>query len=501
MKKILFLFISIFMLSANGCTVVYNNESNPPQTEETQPDNTDTANPTIDNDALFFPADLSPADNKIAEYTYIDDKLTNEYTVYSAYYSAEYDTIYIAYDLINSPKQTLKAKDLYEIELHAINYFISDKNRSEDKEYLKAVRIYPDKLASSCRKGLTDEQALNINGCADYGGKEAIIDLNSTTSLQDFYTPKYSYQEPIRDTFAHEYGHISTFYHMIYKGDENYEDYLKLRLGSYYSTIYPHGLPENYSSSSSYKIQPEEILADDFVELFYNKSNKLPNDTYNYNLNYVDYRNSLEGYPNVQMIKNNPTLYNQLINYYSKFLNYTNRTNYNKPIIVSSTNKIISYYESLSHIGNNTLIKEINSIIDTNLIAVGEVTFANTKYYRVILSNTYSCPLNGSNRYCDRKDVGEKMGYVLAQEYTENTDIKLYKIDQNGGSPLSKTNIVPIENNKQNNLYILPFYDTAYVINTTNDINHATTYDYLSENLSATQTYKVNIHSFASLIN
>lgn len=496
MKKVYILFISILTILINGCSIIYTSEDISEQPEDEQPEINEPSK-IIDENAFFYPSNLTINDSKIKEYSYIDTNLANEYTIYSAYYSVEYDTIYISYDFANSPKkQTLKAKDLYEIEKHAINYFVSDKNRSEDKEYLKAVRIYPDKLSSSCRRGLDDATALNINGCADYGGKEAIIDLNSITSLEEFYTPKYSNLEPMRDTFAHEYGHISTFYHMIYKGDENYEDYLKLRLGNYYNIVYPHGLPEVYSGSSSYSIQPEEILADDFVELFYNTSNKLPSDTYDYTLQYDDYRHSLED-TNVHFLKNNMNLCNQLINYYSKFLNYTNRTQYEKPIVISSPIQTINYYESLSHIGNESLVKSINSLTEVNLIAVGEIYVGTSKYYRVILSSTYECPLiTSGNRYCDKKDVGEKMGYVLSNNFDQKTSIKLYKIDKNGNIPLSKTNIVPI----QNDSHIIPFYDSAYVLNTTNNNNYATMYDYLNPNFSSTQTYKVNIASFATLI-
>lgn len=483
-----------------------NNDSN--NTNENEPDTT-VPDLSIEPDTMLYPSTLNLTDKKITDYSYIDPNLITNYKIYSAYYSEVYDTIYIAYDYIIESKQTLKAKDLYEIEKHAINYFVSDSNRSEDKNYLKAVRIYPDRLASSCRRGVDDSTANNINGCADYGGKEAIIDLNNITSLEDFYNPKREYtgpltyieSEPMRDTFAHEYGHVSTFYHMVYKNDENYEDYLKIRLGNNYETIYPHGLPEIYSSSYDYTIQPEEILADDFVELFYDISQKKTNDTYEYELAYNDLRNSLNYYPNIKKLKENQTIYNVLKTYYSKFLDYANRTNYTKPIVISSTNKTINYYESYSHIGNNSNLKTVNSSINVNLIAVGETTINSTKYYRVILSNTFECSLIGSSRSCDKKDVGEKFGYVQANNYTLNNSIKLYKLDRNGDEEITKNNIIPIEDNSTNNLYILPFYDFTYALNTTTSTNYATMYDYLSPSLSSTQTYKVNIFSFGTLIN
>ena len=560
MKKLYFLLLTIFSLVISGCTIIYsnntedipqedNNENNDnnsgndneentgengdstdnnnqgnnpegddnngeqsPPNDNTEPDdkndNQEDETPpvtelVIDEEALLYPYNLSLNDSKITNYTYIDSNLTNKYKIYSAYYSEIYDTIYIAYDSIFSPSQTLKAKDLYEIEKHAINYFISDQNRSEDKNYLKAVRIYPDRLASSCRKGLSDANANNINGCADYGGKEAIIDLNITNSLDDFYNPKtvptgsFSYieYEPMRDTFAHEYGHISTFYHMAYKNDENYEEYLKMRLGNYYNTIYPSGLPAYYSSSSSYSIQPEEILADDFVELFYNTTIKKENDTYDYSLQYDDQRNSLSSYSSIQFLKQNDIIYTNLTNYYSLFLDYSNRIEYEKPIVISSSNKTINYYESYSHIGNINKQKTINSKINVNLIATGSVTINGIQYYRVILSNTVKL----TNGTCDRKAVSKMFGYVKVSNYTLNKTIKLYKIDQVNGQPLEKNSIIPIENNI-NKLYILPFYDFSYVLNTTNDSNYATMYDYLNSNLSSSQTYKVNIYSFGSLI-
>jgi len=513
MKKTLLLFITMFTILIGGCTIVYNKPADDNSNQEETPgnDNQEVTPPTnieIDPDVLLYPSTLTLDDEKITNYNYIDSNLTNEYTIYSAYYSEEYDTIYIAYDSISDPVQTLKAKDLYEIEKHAINYFISDSNRSEDKEYLKAVRIYPDRLASSCRRGLNDESANNINGCADYGGKEAIIDLNATTSLEDFLKPKKVYPtpatyvefEPMRDTFAHEYGHISTFYHMVYKNDENYEDYLKLRLKEYYDIVYPTGLPNIYSSSDDYTIQPEEILADDFVELFYNTSTKKENDTNEYTLNYTDLRNSLDHYSVIQLVKNNETysnLYNELKTYYSKFLNYENRQTYSQPIVISSSSNTINYYESYSHIGNTANLKTINSLIDVNLIAVGETTINNIQYYRVILSNTTKL-LNGNY---NKKDVGKMFGYVQANNYTQNNTIKLYALDHSGNSTLNKNNIIPLENNEINKLYILPFYDFSYVLNTTNDDNYATMYDYLNNDLTNSQTYLVNIYSFGTLIN
>ena len=508
MKKYSLLILIVFCFLLSGCIINYNIAPDTPSTPSGDSgNNDDSSNDTtqdiiIGENELFYPSSLTIEDPKITEYTYIDANLTSNYKIYSAYYSDKYDTIYIAYDLIDSPIQTLKAKDLHEIEMHAVNYFVSDTNRSEDKNYLKAVRIYPDRLASACRKGQTDDVANSINGCADYGGKEAIIDLNNTSSLDDFYNEKrtqisptkYSIHEPMRDTFAHEYGHVSTFYHMVYKNDENYEDYLKLRLQDYYEVVYENGiLPGKYSSSQDYRIQPEEILADDFVELFYNTTTKLDTDTREYTLEYSDSRNSLgiTGCSSIQYLKENQNIANTLKQYYqNNFLNYDNKITYDKPIIISSNSSTINYYESVSKIGNTTNLKTITSLIDVNLIAVGELTTNNTKYYRVILSSTSVCP----NNSCDLKDVGEKMGYVEATQYTTNNTLKLYSINKG-----EKNHIFPIEDNETNNLFIVPFYDFSYVLNTTNNTNYATMYDYLSEDLP-TQTFKINIYSFGTLI-
>lgn len=507
MKNKAFTLIVFFTLILSGCTIDYTNFRNEIKNtdeEEHETPNSNNNEITIEDDALFFPSTLNLASNEITNYTYVDSNLTSSYQIYSAYYSEKYDTIYISYDSISSPSQTLKAKDLHEIENHILNYFESDINKIDYKEYLKAIRIYPDRLASSCRKGLDDDRANTINGCADYGGKEAIIDLNNTTSLDDFYNPKITptqfgqtYEEPMRDTLAHEYGHVSTFYHMVYKSDENYEDYLKIRLGDLYDTIYPSGLPDNYSSGSSYTIQPEEILADDYVELFYNTSNKSQTDIYDYTLSYNDLRNSLYGYDSVKKLKNNTELYNTIKQYYeNNFLNYSNRIEYDNPIVVSSSTKIISYYDSYSKIGNQDNLKTIISINDVNLLAIGEVTISSTKYYRIILSNTFNCPRNT----CDKKDIGEKIGYVEANLFITNNTIKIYKINRFNNETLSKNNLLYIEDDPTESIFFLPFYDFSFVLNTTDDSNYATMYDYLNTQLT-NQKYKINIYSLGTLIN
>lgn len=530
MKKICILFMIMYSLVISGCTIYYDNTPSTPEgttpsepstpttpegtTPPAEPSTPTTPEPSqreplvIDENALFYPTTLNLESKLIQDYSYIDSSQTGKYSIYSAYYSEFYDTLYIAYDLISSPRQTLKAKDLYEIEMHAVNYFESDETRSEDTNYLKAVRIYPDRLASSCRKGLDDESANNINGCADYGGKEAIIDLNNTSSLDDFYNEKkirngftYTIYEPMRDTFAHEYGHVSTFYHMAYKNDEDYEDYLKLRLDTEYSSIYPSGLPSSYTSSANYDIMPEEILADDFVELFYNTSNKKDDDTASYILSYNDLRNSLMNNESVRYLKNNTVLYAKVKKYFqNNFFTNKDKTTYDKPIVVTTTHNNFTYYKSLTKIGNASSLKTITSTTNINLIAIGEVTINSIKYYRVILSNTFYCP---GNR-CNQKEVGKAMGYVAASNFTINSAVKIYAINTNNGSELSKTSIIPINNALTSAsidyVYFLPYYDFSYVLNDTNNTNFATMYDYLNTKISNNK-YKINIYSFGTLIN
>lgn len=460
----------------------------------------------INEDALFYPSSLSKTSPIVTEYTYIDSGEKNNYRIYSAYYSQYYDTLYIAYDSISHPVQTLKAKDLYQIERHALNYFITDLNKTDYKDYLKAVLIYPDTLGSACRRSLSDDDSRSINGCANYVGQESVISLNKMSTLEDFYKDKRDYIDSInyyqidpgRYTFAHEFGHISTFYNMAYKNDEDYEDYLKLRLGSLYSTIYPSGLPKFYDGQSeSYYTQPSEILADDYVEIFYNTSKKVSEDTYDYTLNYNYTRNSLRNYSSIHNLDENKTLLNSLKMYYTNnFLNYKNKKTYSKPIVISSQSHNINYYESYSKIGKANASKTITSKISVNLIAVGEVIVNDIKYYRVILSNTF----NTSNNSYDEKQVGKKMGYVKATSYTVTTNLKIYEInyDKQNNTYLTKNSMVPIRN--FSTTYILPFYDFSYVLDLDADQYYATTYDYLNTKFT-NQTYQVHIYSFGTLVN
>lgn len=538
-KHLLWILLFIFLLT--GCEIKYssNIEITPPPSqeggtlppssdnnEEKDDDNEDNNNPapetnatdlinnpdinsfiTINPNDHFYPASLNINDPKILQYSYIDSRKTNDYRIYSAYYSQYYDTLYIAYDSISSPIQTLKAKDLYQIERHALHYFQTDNNKTDYKDYLKAILIYPDTLASSCRQNITDDESITINGCANYVGKEAIISLNRLKSLDVFYnesryyinSTQYYPIEPLRYTYAHEFGHISTYYNMVYKNDEDYEDYLNLRLADAYNTVYPTGLPSYYDSSAeNYYKDPLEILADDYVELFYNTSSKVSEDTYDYTLDAGYSRNSLKGYDTAPNLKNNQELYTQVKNYYiTNFLNYNNKLTYTKPIVVTTNLNYIEYYKSYSEIGITNSRKIIPSSFTINLIAVGEVTINDIKYYRVILSNTTNI-VNGRH---DEKKAGKNLGYVLASNYTVNNKIKIYEInyDRQNSRPMGKNSMAPIEPTNSS-IYVLPYYDFSYVLNLTNDNNYATMYDYLNSNISQNK-YRINIYSFGTLIN
>ena len=537
-KKLLLLLLSMFLIG--GCSISYisnvdddkdndssevtpetgneseeepgtgnenNNEDNPEEGENEETEKPDIIEPVnIAENLLFYPNTLNQYSKQVKNYSYIYEKKQDEYKIYSAYYSTYYDTIYIAYDSISNPTQTLTAKDLHQIERHALHYFETDLNKTDYKDYLKAVLIYPDTYASSCRNNISDSSSININGCANYVGKEAVISLNRLASLEQFYNEStekidelhYYRIQPMRYTYAHEFGHISTFFNMSHKNDEDYEDYLSLRLGDEYSKIYPNGLPTSYSSGNdSYYTQPSEILADDFVELFYNTSKKVEEDTYKYTLDAGYIRNSLRENKDIQNLSKNESLYNSVKEYYKKnFLDYSNKTTFDKPVVITSSYKTIEYYESYSEIGKIARSKTINSKLDKiYLIAVGSVTVNKTKYYRVILSNTF----NVSGSKYDEKEAGKKMGYVRAGSYTITKDVKIYEInnDRKNSTLMTKLSMAPIEGSAS--IYVLPYYDFSYVLSLDGNTSVATTYDYLNSNIPS-QTYTINIYSFGTLI-
>ena len=101
--KILFLFLITITLS--GCTIVYNNDDNFNNDENFEdespspeiPEDESPSNP-IEENILFYPTSLSIESQIIQDYNYIHEPLKNDYIIHSAYYSQEYDTIYISYD-------------------------------------------------------------------------------------------------------------------------------------------------------------------------------------------------------------------------------------------------------------------------------------------------------------------------------------------------------------------------------------------------------------------
>ena len=118
MKKTYLLLMILFTFLIGGCTIVYspsindNNQENDDDSENPQlpPENNPPQDSMIDPEALFYPNTLSLTNPLITNYSYIDQNLSSNYKIYSAYYSQQYDTIYIAYDYTNQSKQTLKAK-------------------------------------------------------------------------------------------------------------------------------------------------------------------------------------------------------------------------------------------------------------------------------------------------------------------------------------------------------------------------------------------------------
>ena len=165
--------------------------------------------------------------------------------IYSSYYSESYDTLYISYDSISEPVQTIDSKQLALIEEHLLKYFKSDSARTDYKEYLKVVRIYPDYKSSACRKNDDEDSYTQIEGCATYDALSAAINLNGLYNIERFFKP-YSYTEgnytytfePKRDTFAHEFGHVSTYYNMILKGDDSYENYKRMLNPEFFADSY-----------------------------------------------------------------------------------------------------------------------------------------------------------------------------------------------------------------------------------------------------------------------
>ena len=399
----------------------------------------------IEDGITSYPNDNSLLINK---YGYVYSSLENEYDVYASYYSSDYDTLYVSYDNISHPVQTIDSRDLALIEEHILNYFISDFNKTDYKEYLKVIRIYPDYASSKCRLAShTSEEYSSIEGCASYDAIEASINLNGLYDIDRFFNPYlyeeggYRYtQEPKRDTLAHEYGHVSTYYNMILKGDSNYEEYLKIRLGDAYNEIYKDGFPTKYDSTNLYYIQPVEILADDYVELYYDTNIKRDNDYYKYELFYSDLRNSLTNVQGVsKFLKDDPDLYDDVKKYYNKFIT-RNYEEYEKPIVVYA---------------NGTTYEKNIEIVNRELIALGEVVINGDAYYRVVLSNIV-------RNFNIQSDYSYNIGYILKDDaIVLNKDVILF--NKINGNDLGVN--ISVELIKDSGLYIITYYDFSYLIN------------------------------------
>ncbi len=456
-----------------------------------------------------FDGDYYPSDKLSLMLSYEETygyKKNSYYSVGSMYYSVEYDTLYVSYKKIGL--SYLSSYELYLVERHAIAYFQSDANRSEDRDYLKAVLIYPDDSADC---GST----ANISGCASYGGKHGTISINSMPNMDTFLNKQikgmYSY-EPKRDTFAHEYGHISTFYYLAYKGDVSYEEYLRLRLGDDFDTVYPEGLPGSYVYTPElYLIQPEEILADDFVELFYYRDSKYEGDNPTYVQKYNDSRNSLSNHPTISYLAPDyvkKPIYNTVKNYYTaNFYNITRNKITPLAIFPKTSTNVIEYYDSVSSLNDQTKLKSVNSLFNIKLVAIETVTKDNIEYYRVVLSplsKIEKIEIDGTTRNSyDKKEVANNMGYVKKNSYMFNTGITVYKVKKgyNGSEwvDLEQSSLWPVTINNQTssemNIFVTPFYDFTYVISLGTSANKEYMYDYLNNECSLTQKFLIDTGS------
>ena len=457
MKKcIIFLFL-ILLIPVSGCSIDYTSYY------EKYGDVVNREDPTkglvsskIEEGVLEYP--LSNGEY-IDKYSKIYPGVSDLYEVYSSYYSSEYDVLYIAYDKIGENKQTLDSKSLALIEEHLLNYFKSDRNKSEYREYIKAIRIYPDYESSACRTS-GDESYNQIEGCANYDQKEAFINLNDLYNLERFFNPLeendghyITYTEPKRDTFAHEYGHVSTYYHMILKGDGSYEGYLKLRLKEKYDDIYPGGIITSYDSSITYAIQPTEILADDYVDLYYNVSDKVESDIYNYELDYRNLRNSLSSMDGViSKLKDDNALYGQMKEYYNIFID-KNITVLQTPIVVKINGSI---YNSLHDIKNGTVgfIKN-----DKEVIALSEIVINGKVYYRVVLSNVVMGDQEKIMKD-DLRDYSSNIGYILKDE-CELTLKTVIKFERYEGDEFPTNSFFSLVGGTA---HLFSYYDFSYFI-------------------------------------
>ena len=390
----------------------------------------------------------------IGEYGEIYSGVTSQYEVHSSYYSTQYDTLYIAYDKIGENNQTLDARDLALIEEHILYYFESDANKSEYRDYIKVIRIYSDYASSACRSGFNYAQ---IMGCADYDQVSAAINLNGVNSMNEFLNDTMGYQ-PKRDTFAHEYGHVSTYYHMILKNRGNYEEYLKIRLGNQYDIIYSIGLLKEYYSDDTYYIQPAEILADDYVDMYYNVSQKAATDTNDYDIAYTDTRNSLTGTNAIKDLNTDAALFAKVKAYYDNYLN-KEETKLTTPKVVTASGKV---YGSIKAVSDNHPIITLSS---SKAIVISQVTINGQKYYKIILSNI----VKHSEHVGDLRDYTKNVGYILVTNCQDaaGTVIKFTKFN---GTTIASNLYIPFNSYDISGLPydvdFLPHYEFSYFVDT-----------------------------------
>ena len=499
MKKCIIFLLSIFMITISGCTIDYkayfafygddilNGETpggqTPPESGTSQPGQTPggesgsgTTQPgqtpggesgtgqtpsvspgtlmstIIPDGVLSYPSNNSALIAERGDYY----EYATDISVYSSYYSSKYDTLYIAYTNNGANTQTLDARDLALIEEHILYYFVSDARKSEYRDYINVIRIYSDYATSACRSPM-DPCYAQIMGCADYDQVDAAINLNGVNSMNEFLNDTMGYQ-PKRDTFAHEYGHVSTYYHMILKNRGNYEEYLKIRLGDQYDVIYPDGLLQEYDSNDTYYIQPAEILADDYVDMYYDVSQKAVTDQNDYDISYTDERNSLTGTSAVKDLNTNPTLYAKVKAYYNNYLNKEENV-LSTPKVVNATGKV---YGTIKAVTDGSAILTLSA---KKAIVISEVIINGATYYKIILSNI----TKASERGGDLRDYTKNVGYILKSNCTI-TSGSVLKFTRFNGSTIESNSYIPLNSSHISGLPysvdLLPHYEFSYFVET-----------------------------------
>ena len=93
------------------------------------------------------------------------------------------------------------------------------------------------------------------------------------------------------------------------------------RLGNIAERFSKIGSRTEYDSDDTYYIQPAEILADDYVDMYYDVSAKAATDKNDYDIEYEDTRNSLTGTLAVKDLNDDAILYARVKAYYDNYLN------------------------------------------------------------------------------------------------------------------------------------------------------------------------------------